>query len=226
MTQTRPSPPSHYVFYSYFLPSMGPNPGSTLESLGGALQTTVAQTNDSGTWGLRIVECFPGDSILQPRMEIDVTVGVEVHLLELSPCSFFFFFLRFFWCGPFLKSLLNLLQYGFCFMFWFFGHEACGVLVPPLGIEHCTSCIERRSLQDWTAREVPCPTVFFCTLITAVLYHQCGRCILFFLKRSWLQDLLHCWNGTLSSLSLKSVLVVGMSSSRYRTDYCLAVFLT
>ena len=31
------------------------------------------------------------------------------------------FFLRFFWCGPFLKSLLNLLQYCFCFMSWFFG---------------------------------------------------------------------------------------------------------
>ena len=25
----------------------------------------------------------------------------------------------FFWCGPFLKSLLNLLQYDFCFMFLF-----------------------------------------------------------------------------------------------------------
>ena len=72
---------------------MGPNPGSTLESPGGALKTSVAQTNDSRTWGLRIVECFPGDSILQPRMEIDVRVGMEVHLLEISPCSFF---LRFF----------------------------------------------------------------------------------------------------------------------------------
>ena len=108
---------------------------------------------------------------------------------------FFFFFGK-----PFVESLLNLLQYGFCFMFWFFGHEACGVLVLPSGIEHCTFCIGR-SLQDWTAREVPSPSpVFFCTLITTVLRHQCGRCILFFLKRSWLQDLLHCWNGTLSSL--------------------------
>ena len=32
--------------------------------------------------------------------------------------------------GPFLKSLLNLLQYCFCFMFWFFGHEARGLLAP------------------------------------------------------------------------------------------------
>ena len=41
----------------------------------------------------------------------------------------------FFWCGPFLKSLLNLLQYCFCFRFWFFGHKVCGVLTPWPGIE-------------------------------------------------------------------------------------------
>ena len=31
------------------------------------------------------------------------------------------------WCRQFLKSLLNFLQYYFCFMFWFFGHETCGI---------------------------------------------------------------------------------------------------
>ena len=30
--------------------------------------------------------------------------------------TFYFYFL----CGPFLKSLLNLLQFCFCFLFWFF----------------------------------------------------------------------------------------------------------
>ena len=45
-----------------------------------------------------------------------------------------FLFLKFFWYGPFWKSLLNLLQYCFYFMFWafsllfFFDHEACGIL--------------------------------------------------------------------------------------------------
>ena len=46
-----------------------------------------------------------------------------------NPFHFFsFFFLKiFFWCGPFIKSSLNLLQYCFCFMLWFFfGREACG----------------------------------------------------------------------------------------------------
>ena len=32
--------------------------------------------------------------------------------------------ISFFWCGPFLKSLLNLLQYCLCFMVWFF--RLCG----------------------------------------------------------------------------------------------------
>ena len=41
------------------------------------------------------------------------------------------FFLRvflFFGCGPFLKSLLNLLQHRFCFMLWFFRCEAYEIL--------------------------------------------------------------------------------------------------
>ena len=41
----------------------------------------------------------------------------------------------FFWCGPVLKSSLNLLQYSFCFTFWFFGQEACGISDPQPGIE-------------------------------------------------------------------------------------------
>ena len=30
---------------------------------------------------------------------------------------------------------MDLLQYIFFLMFWFFGHEACGILVPQPGIE-------------------------------------------------------------------------------------------
>ena len=33
------------------------------------------------------------------------------------------------------KSLLNMLQYCFCFKFWFFGHEACGIMAPRPRIE-------------------------------------------------------------------------------------------
>ena len=35
----------------------------------------------------------------------------------------------------FFKSLLNLLQYYFCFTFWFFDHEACGILTLQPGLE-------------------------------------------------------------------------------------------
>ena len=34
-----------------------------------------------------------------------------------------------------IKSLSNLLQYCFCFMFWFFGPKACGILAPQPGIK-------------------------------------------------------------------------------------------
>ena len=40
------------------------------------------------------------------------------------------------------KSILNLLQYYFCFMvfcffvfFWLFGHKTCGILAPQPGVE-------------------------------------------------------------------------------------------
>ena len=53
-----------------------------------------------------------------------------------------FFFLKIFWCGPFLKSLLNLSQFCFCFMFWLFDPEACGILVPQPGIYPTTPALE------------------------------------------------------------------------------------
>ena len=64
------------------------------------------------------------------------TLGVDV-------CSFFFFF----WCGPFfLKSLLNLLQYCFYFMFWPFGPKSCGTLAPWPGIEPAPPALEGKVL--------------------------------------------------------------------------------
>ena len=46
----------------------------------------------------------------------------------------------------FLESLLNLLQDCFCFMFWFFGHEACGILVPHPGMELTSPVLEGKVL--------------------------------------------------------------------------------
>ena len=46
---------------------------------------------------------------------------------------FFFFFKEFFECGPFLKSLLNLLQYYLYFMFWFLAVRHVGFYLPDQG---------------------------------------------------------------------------------------------
>ena len=41
-----------------------------------------------------------------------------------------FFFNNIFWWGPFLEPLLNLLQYCFCVMFWYFGPEVWDLTSP------------------------------------------------------------------------------------------------
>ena len=50
-----------------------------------------------------------------------------------------FFFLM--W-AIFLKSVLNLLQCCFCFMFWFFAHNTCGILAPQTGVELAPPALE------------------------------------------------------------------------------------
>ena len=42
----------------------------------------------------------------------------------------------------FLKSLLNSLQYYFCFIYWFFAQEACEILAPIPGIEPAPPTLE------------------------------------------------------------------------------------
>ena len=51
-------------------------------------------------------------------------------------------FYLFIFVGHFLKSLLSLLQYCFCSMFWFFDREAYGILVPQPGIEPAPPALE------------------------------------------------------------------------------------
>ena len=54
----------------------------------------------------------------------------------------------------FLTSLLNLLQYSFCSIFWLWGHEACEILTPQNRDPACTPCTRRWGLNHWTARKV------------------------------------------------------------------------
>ena len=57
----------------------------------------------------------------------------------------------------FLQSLLNVLQYCFFFMFWFW---ACEILAPQPRIKPPALCTGRQSLNHWTAREVPTQKYF------------------------------------------------------------------
>ena len=66
-------------------------------------------------------------------------VKVKVICVEYSFLRFFFL------CGPFLNSLFNLLQYCFCFMFCFFGHESCGTSAPQPGVEPTPSALKAKS---------------------------------------------------------------------------------
>ena len=61
-----------------------------------------------------------------------IIVIILVH--NSGPGGYHFIYFLFFW-----KSLLNLLQFCFGFMFGFFGSAACGILTPWAGTEplHC-----------------------------------------------------------------------------------------
>ena len=62
---------------------------------------------------------------MSPRMHVSEHHSGHPHSVALG-CGLgreFFFKFFFFGCGPFLKSLLNLLQHCFCFMFCFFDPE-------------------------------------------------------------------------------------------------------
>ena len=65
---------------------------------------------------------------------------------------------RFLWCGPLLKSVLNLLQHYFCFIvfvFVLFWPQGMWDLSSPTRNQICTLCIGRWTLDHWTSKEVP-----------------------------------------------------------------------
>ena len=91
-----------------------------------------------------------------------------------------FIFLKiFFWCGPFLKSLLNVLQYCFCFMFWFFGCEVCGILVAWPGLEPTPPALEGKVLTTGP----PGKSLWFllCFFLTSLLEYDCFTMVCQFL---------------------------------------------
>ena len=75
---------------------------------------------------------------------------------------------------PLLKSLLSLLQFCFCFMFWFLGPWVMWDLSFPPWDQTLTPCIISWGLNHWTAKEVPalCGVLFFFFLFK---YFFCTR---------------------------------------------------
>ena len=76
------------------------------------------------------------------------------------PGPHLFFFEDFFGCccRPFLKSLLNLLQYCFCFyvvFFFFLDHKTCGILAPWPGIKPAPSALEGEVLTTGPPGKAP-----------------------------------------------------------------------
>ena len=53
-----------------------------------------------------------------------------------------YFFKDFFFMWTTLKSVLNLLKYCFCFMFWFFAHKTCWILSPQPEIKPAFPALE------------------------------------------------------------------------------------
>ena len=115
-------------------------------------------------WTVRAcVQVLEGASLLQTWFYLKFIYHISFLLVNICLEYLFFSsnfsFSHFFWCRPFLMSLLNclllLLQYCFCFMLWFFGHEAGGDLSSSTRDQTCNLCIGRRSLNHWTTREVP-----------------------------------------------------------------------
>ena len=102
-----------------------------------------------------------------------------------------FFLIFFFWCGPFSRSLLNLLQYCFCFMFLFFWPKGMWDPSSLTRDQTHTPALEAWNLNHWTTREVSSNSwvtwvttqlcndslsCFFMSVIAATLPKTCFFC--------------------------------------------------
>jgi len=100
------------------------------EGNGNPLQCSCLENpRDGGAWWVAVY------GVTQSRTRLKRLSSSSSSFLK----NFKFFIFHF-------KSLLNLLQYCFCFMFWLFGHETCGILVPQPGIEPPPPALESEIL--------------------------------------------------------------------------------
>ena len=79
--------------------------------------------------------------------------------------SFFYFLL-----GPFLKSLLSLSQYYFCFTLGYLGHKAYRILAPWPGIKPSPLALEGEVLTTGPPGKSPIPPSFECWCLLGIRF--------------------------------------------------------
>ena len=138
-------------------------------------------------------------------------------------------FAIFFLYEPFLKSLLNLLQYGFCFMFWLFGQEACRILVPQPRIKPAPPALEGKVPAMGPPRKSPSHSLCLQSPCSPGLPFIWARCIWPVAYLYSLQSLLHkaslasClfWSPPLIQNLLDQVSFLFLVSLTENTDHFL-----
>ena len=123
----------------------------------------MLESRGTGLWGSgnRHNLLFPNRLCLTFRISSSekFQTGVSASLtsnwcpLPSCPSLLSSFFKIFFWCGSFLKSLLNLLQYHFYFLFWFLAKRHVGSQLPDQGLNRMP-CTGRWSLNHGATSEV------------------------------------------------------------------------
>ena len=96
---------------------------------------------------------------------------IQIYFKALNTFYFIIYLLCIFDVDHFFKSLLNLLQHCFCFMFWFFGLKACGILAPRPGIDPAPPALESKVLTTGPPGKSPnsilSVDIIMCKLFTA-----------------------------------------------------------
>ena len=96
-----------------------------------------------------------GGSLVWPRVlrgQSGLTLSSVVQVESLFYLCIFLF-LKGLLMWTILKSLLNLLQYCFCLMFWFFEWEAYGIVASPPGIDPIPHASEGEVLTTWLSEK-------------------------------------------------------------------------
>lgn len=81
-------------------------------------------------------------SMERSQGQLLICLGTFKNSVGVSKCAFnsmLFNFWKIF--GPFLRSLLNLLQHWLCSVVWSLGHKACGILAPQPGTENALPAV-------------------------------------------------------------------------------------